>query len=311
MIKSICSFVILVIALPVFGQHQIAITIDDLPLVSMNNSKANQKYVMDQLIAHLRSFDCPAVGFVNEGKLYDDSVLQEHRLDALKSWLSNGFELGNHGYSHLNYDRNDTSTYFADLLKGALISKPLSKSYDLPFRYYRHPYLHAGDTEEKEIALEKFLARHGYQEAPVTIDNGEWIFARAYDMALSDNDSVLAQKIGADYVTYMMEKSNWYVVKGKELLKRPLKHVLLLHANNINADYLDELLFALINDNYEFISLENALTDAAYQLNDHIAKPWGISWIHRWSRNMNVDKTFYHGEPKCPEYIQEYTGFSE
>ncbi len=294
-----------------YSQTELAITIDDFPMISMNRTPENQDYVMGELIKNLKQYDAPAIGFVNESKLYQDDVLLDYKVKSLEKWLKNGFELGNHGYSHLNFDNNDTTTYFADIEKGSLMTRPLCNKYNSPYRYYRHPYLHAGNTEEKEVALEKYLARNGYQEAPVTIDNGEWIFARAYDMALSGNDKELASKIGKDYVDYMIEKSEWYVEKSKELFDRPIKQTLLVHANNINADYLDDLLKAYVELNYEFIPLEEALKDEAYATNDHIAKPWGISWLHRWSRNIGVDKSFYKGEPKCPSYIEEYTGFSE
>ncbi len=304
-------FLISIISYQAICQKEMAVTIDDFPIVSMDNSDSNQVYVMSQLITNLKQNKAPALGLVNEGKLYEKGIINDVRLQALESWLSAGYELGNHSYSHMNFDRNDTTSYFEDIKKGEEISKSLSEKYSSPYRYFRHPYLHAGNTLEKEIALESFLAREGYLEAPVTIDNSEWIFARAYDKARKEKDEQMLAKIGTAYVNYMLDKTHFFEGNAQSLFDRPIKHVLLLHANNLNADYLDDLLKALADDGYEFVSLEKALEDPAYQTNDHIAKPWGISWLHRWSRHLDTPDGFYKGEPACPQFIQTYAGITE
>ncbi|MFY0689456.1 MAG: polysaccharide deacetylase family protein [Cyclobacteriaceae bacterium] len=293
------------------AQTPIAITIDDFPLISLDKSAVNQTYVVEQLISHSKRFSVPAIVFVNESKLYVDSELNEFKLSMLQEWAENGLELGNHGYAHLNYSRTDTTTYFADLIKGEIHSKRISESNGLIYQYYRHPYLHAGETAEKEIALERFLVRNGYEEAPVTIDNSDWIYSRAYDLARKEDNQTLMDSIGTSYVQYMLDKTEYFQLKSRELLGRDVKQILLLHTNNINADYLDDLLAALLERGNSFVTISEALQDPAYQLNDHIAKPWGISWVHRWSRNMEVDKSFYRGEPPCPKWIREYSGLSE
>jgi len=85
----------------------------------------------------------------------------------------------------------------------------------------------------------------------------------------------------------------------------------LIHANRINADLLGDLLTEISNSGYTFDNLTNVLMDAAYQSDDHIAKPWGISWIQRWAKNKNMPVSFYKDEPSCPEFILDYSGLSE
>ena len=43
--------------------------------------------------------------------------------------------------------------------------------------------LRAGRSAEDKAALQAFLAGHGYRIAPVTVDNSDWIWSRAYDRA--------------------------------------------------------------------------------------------------------------------------------
>lgn len=304
------TLAILSISFVGFAQ-KIAITVDDLPLISTDNSTENQKYVIKQLIKHGKKHDAFLIGFVNESKLYKNPKQTNLKIDMLKNWLKSGFELGNHGYQHLNFDNNDTTTYFNDILEGEKLSKPLSERYGLPYKYYRHPYLHAGNTLEKELALEKFLMRNGYEEAPVTVDNSDWIFASAYDKAIDNKNLEMKNRIAKAYVPYMISKLKYYELKSIALFERKIDQVLLIHANRINADLLGDLLVAIKESGYSFDSLSNVLKDDAYKNNDHLAKPWGISWIQRWARNKGMPSSFYKSEPTCPKFIQEYTGLSE
>ena len=68
--------------------------------------------------------------------------------------------------------------YFEDVLKGERVTKPLVLAHGGTWQWFRHPYLQTGRDLETKHALEAFLAEHGYRIAPVTIDNGEWIFAQ-------------------------------------------------------------------------------------------------------------------------------------
>ena len=95
------------------------------------------------------------------------------------------------------------------------------------------------------------------------------------------------------------------------LFGRPIKHTLLIHANALNGDYLDELLEMYQQRGYQFVSLENALKDKAYQSADEYAGRGGITWLHRWAMTQKVDKVFFKGEPACPAFIQEIAGVKE
>lgn len=47
------------------------------------------------------------------------------------------------------------------------------------------------------------MKEQNYINAPVTIDNSEWVFARAYDIAIQQNDSAKMKVLGEKYVEYM------------------------------------------------------------------------------------------------------------
>jgi hypothetical protein len=87
------------------------------------------------------------------------------------------------------------------------------------------------------------------------------------------------------------------------LFDRNIRHILLLHANVINADYLDELVAVYKKNGYEFIPLGKALEDIAYKSEVKVYNNWGISWIDRWALSMGKKGAFFKDDPRTPEYI--------
>ena len=84
--------------------REIAITIDDLPAAGMGMSGAQIVEMTSKLLGTLRDQKVPAVGFVNEKKLYKSGEVDQ-RIQALHMWLDYGFELGNHTFSHMSLNQ--------------------------------------------------------------------------------------------------------------------------------------------------------------------------------------------------------------
>lgn len=70
-------------------------------------------------------------------------------------------------------------------------------------RWLRHPFLHTGRSLEVRAAFDAFLAEHGYAVAPVTIDNYDYLFARAFERSALAADSAKAARVADAYVAYM------------------------------------------------------------------------------------------------------------
>ncbi len=281
----------------------VAITIDDLPTISLLNSPAQQLEITQKIIGSLSDHRASATGFVNEGKLYTGESIDPSQMELLTLWLDAGLDLGNHSFSHPSYHKTDTSIYFSDILEGQLILDSLLSARNKKVKYFRHPFLHTGNSLIKKHALEKFLTEINLQIAPVTVDNSDWIFARAYDNAILAGDSTLMKKIGASYVKYMEDYFAYYESQSLELLGYEVAQTLLLHANTINADYLGELLTMLAGRNYQVVSLDEALQDKAYQQTENYTGEGGISWIHRWALMQGKQGDFFAGEPETPDFV--------
>ncbi len=304
--SSICT---LIFALFTVAQdRQIAVTIDDLPVVSTRPALKNRQTITKNLLKHIKKAKVPAIGFVNENKLYKDEKRDEAQVDLLRMWLNNGLELGNHTFSHLSLHDNPLEKYQAEILQGEIITKELLQAKSLRMRYFRHPYLWTGTSVQIKNDLGKFLTEHNYTIAPVTIDNADYIFSRAYDNAFDKNDKKLMKQIGEAYVPYMEAKVDYWERQSVKLFNREIKQILLLHANFINSDYFDDLAKMLKKRNYKFITLEESLKDEAYKLPDNFIRRNGISWIHRWTLDKGRE-FILPNEPKVPEFVLKASGF--
>jgi peptidoglycan/xylan/chitin deacetylase (PgdA/CDA1 family) len=291
----------------VAAQHkQVCFTIDDLPVVPYRHrGTAFETSLTVKLLEKVVRQGIPAIGFVNEGKLFPAGQPDSARFALLHRWLEAGLELGNHTYSHVDFNRVSCLQYFDDITKGEVVTRPLTERFGRSLRYFRHPYLHAGETRAKADSLEIFLMEKGYTLAPVTLDNEEYLFAFAYDSALVRHDSLLMKKIGAAYIDYMEKKLHYFENQSIKLFNRNISHILLIHANLLNADYMDELASMFRQNGYSFVSLDKALEDSCYQTKVSVFGAWGISWLDRWALSKGHTGAFFKGEPETPAFIRE------
>jgi hypothetical protein len=100
----------------------------------------------------------------------------------------------------------------------------------------------------------------------------------------------------------MEEMFAFWETRGKEVVGSEFPQILLIHASQLNADSMPDLLRMMRGRGYSFVSLEEALRHPAYQLEDGYTGPWGISWIHRWAKAKGLPST---GEPAEPKDIVE------
>jgi len=276
-------------------QREVAITFDDLPALGQ---LPQMRSITERLLKTITENKIPAIGFVNEGKLHFARE-QEARTALLQMWLDAGLELGNHTYSHINMDEVSLAAYQEDVIRGETVTRRLLEQKGMKLRYFRHPMLHTGPTLQYKKSLDAFLSNRGYTIAPVTLDNNDFMFALVYDEAKKRGDSAEAKRIADAYVPYMESVIEFFEKLSVQTLGYEVKQTLLLHANEINADHLGELVLMMKRRGYKFISLQNALIDKAYTLPEAPSK-LGLSWIHRWRLAKNLEVT---PEPNEPAFI--------
>lgn len=306
------TILICLLSLSIFAQRverTIAVTIDDLPVVVTQSDAKKREAITKKLLAHIKKAKVPAIGFVNENKLYTDGKRNDEQVELLKMWLDAGLELGNHTYSHRSADSISVEEYTQDIIRGEEITKQLLAAKGMKMRYFRHPFLQTGSDMAKKNAIYEFLSDNGYTVAPISFDNGDYIFARALDIARDKNDADLMKRVGEAYVPYMEAKLDYWERQSIKTLGRPMSHTLLLHANSINAEFFGDLAAMLKKRGYKFVSLQESLKDEAYRLPDNFTRRAGISWLHRWTLDKGREFVL-PDEPMVPEFVLKASGFT-
>lgn len=273
----------------------VAITIDDLPRGGDGGPRtlAGVVAMTTQLLQPFADQKVPVIGFVNEGR-------QDWGADGLRQvldlWLDAGADLGNHTYSHPDINQLPLETYTADITKGETTVRAALAARKRELRYFRHPFLHTGPTPEIKRGLQAFLDGRGYRVAPVTIDDADYMYAALYTRP------ALRDRVRQEYVGYMESVVAFFEQRSVEVVGREFPQVLLLHANQLNADLMPQLLEMFRRRGYRFVSLEEALADPAYASADGYAGRGGFSWIHRWSQTRKLAPK---GEPEPPAWVTD------
>lgn len=288
-------------------RRQMVLTIDDLPSQEVTRaSEADLAARNARIVAALKGRN--AVGFVNEDKLEIDGKVAPKRVQWLRDWLAAGIELGNHTYNHNGLHATPIADYEQSILDGERVLRPLLAEFKREPGWFRHPYLQAGQDDAVRLRLDGFLEQRGYRIAPVTVDNGEWIYARAYLLLLEAGKPDAARALIPDYIDYMEAKCQFFEQASKRLFGREIPQVLLFHANALNADALPALLDRLRKRGYDFVDLDTTLADPAYKRADGYRGRAGISWLHRWAMAEKKPKVFYEGEPAVPQQVLDLAG---
>lgn len=287
-------------SLPSFSRaDEIAITFDDLP-GQQDESAENQRVINERILKALKKFNAPATGFVNEGKLYSKGQTNE-KISILKLWVDDRHPLGNHTYSHKSLSSSKANEFQNDVIKGAQVSKKLMADSNMPYRYFRHPYLDTGTTKEIRDSLEFFLKKENYIVAPVTVDTDDWKFD--FQLREHPNDK---EKILAKYLEHTKVKFAFYKAAAEKMFGRNIRHTWILHVNALNSYAMDDLLKIVTDLGYKIVSLDQALQDKAYSEPDNYYASFGNSWLYRWdyTRGKVVDWS-QDPEPDNNPFIEE------
>lgn len=300
LLTTVFFFSIFSVAQALKTDRQVAVTIDDLPAGMADRLPAAEITAMSaKLLGTLRDQKIPVVGFVNERKLYRPGEVDE-RINVLKMWLDYGFELGNHTFTHTSLNQVELKDWEDDVIRGESVTRMLLAQHKMKLRYFRHPYLDTGRDLLSRREAEKFLIQRGYRIAPVTLDGWDWMFAGVYEDAKKRNDTSLQQQIVKDYLAYHDAVFAYTEQLSAKVVGYEPKQILLLHASNLEADHIGELLDVLRKRGYRFITLQDALGDQAYSLPDTYVGEEGTGWIDHWAITQGK---IPQGAPVFPQWV--------
>ncbi len=252
---------------------RVAITIDDLPYVPVSQTKPREGLrFARQITAALAKHQITATGFAVGGQVKPQSE------PALRAFAEAGHTIGNHSWSHPDYTTLTPKQFRSETERTDAALAPWIG--DGP-KYYRFPFLRQGATAQAQASANLILSELGYRNVPVTIDNDEWQYNADYLEAIRRLDVSAAQAIATEYIAHMQERTAYFQRLATRRLGGDVDHILLIHLNRINADHLGTLLGWYAAENWEFVTVGQALEHSFYTKPDRYFGPRGLSQIER------------------------------
>ncbi len=232
------------------AERTIAITIDDLPFVGTDsNNPSNLQRSHDRFMKIMQSLidhHVPATGFVIAG------AIGKGQWQLLEEFRKEGFELGNHTYTHANLNRLSSQKYIDEIARA---DQKLASIMTQP-KYFRYPYLAEGKGVIKQT-VQDYLMANQYTIAPVTIDSKDYQFNERLLHVSWRNRPQYLETLKHEYLDYVWKQT---VLAEKRSAKGPKTQILLIHANLLNSHFLGDIIQMYKNNGYSFVSLNEALT---------------------------------------------------
>ena len=284
------------------GERKLAIGFVSIPPLDRSenppkDSAATAKILVEVLKAH----KIPAIGFLNGSQVSDGEKMYPVRAEIAKMWRGEGFEVGVGVYKHIWFYDTPFDEYVANTEKNINIANKLFGQKDLQLHYFSYPYLNTGKSVEDRDRFESWLQGRGLASVKYTIDNDEWMYSYAYDLARNDNDVNTMKEIRTAFLDYMTRMFDHYEAYSHQMFGRDIAQTMVLTPSRLVADTGHDLFGMIEKRGYTFVSMSDAQSDPAYQTAEDFVGKSGISWFERWQ--MKTGKPLLD-EPKIEPGVQ-------
>ncbi len=147
---------------------QVALTFDDLPYVwdTPPTGYSNKKLIQDLINTLAKHKISGAFAFVNGGKTSDPASKE-----ILDLWAESGHFFGNHTLNHGDLNLISSTEYISEIATNEEFLRFYGRAF---FKYFRYPFLHEGNTQEKRSSIRNYLFSAGCRISQVTIDHNDW-----------------------------------------------------------------------------------------------------------------------------------------
>lgn len=270
---------------------QIALTFNDLPgRQPLGFWKPRE--VNNTILRTLEAEGIKAAGFLVGERIDADTST----FIILEDWVKRGHFLGNQTYGNVDLNQLSAEDFLHHLVDGQKHLWSLSKRIAFDYRYLRFPFQHEGDTQSKKREVRRFLRRNDYRIVPVSVRTTDHLFNRPYLERFQNPDQLAELK--EQYLEHVERCLEYAEGQSEKVFGRNITHILELHCGVATAHFLEELIGRLKARGYSFVSVQEALSDQAYQTEENYAGPLGLSFIDRVaaSRDLPYDPDhFRHG----------------
>lgn len=228
---------------------KVALSFDDAP--KSDGAFYSGKERTDILLNIFDKHSIQTVFYVVSVNFEDNSKLERiHRYDSANHIIAN------HTHTHPNLGNISAKQYINEI-KRCDNNIKIFKNYK---KWFRYTYLNQSNDIPKRDSVWDYLDKENYLIGYCTIDNYDWHIDQLAKIAYTENP-INFENLKSMYLNHILESVFFYDNIAVNSLGYSPNHVLLLHANDINALFLDDMIELFKKNNIEIISPEEAYSD--------------------------------------------------
>ncbi len=249
LLPTLGVFLLALFLAPPLNAQEIALTFDDAPRADEHLYTGPER--TKRLIEILARHNVQAAFFVNTMNFN-----QFGRKERIKAYADAGHIIANHSHSHPHLSKVPV----ADYLKGIDDAHEALKGFPTFKPWFRYPYLNEGKTTGERDQVRVHLKAKGYSNGYVTIDNYAYFINDLMQDALERGHMVHFDRACQMLVDLLWDGILYYDGVAKKHIGS-VRHVLLMHENDLEAHCLDKLIGHLQKKGWKIISPTRAFED--------------------------------------------------
>lgn len=133
--------------------------------------------------------------------------------------------------------------------------------------------------DQFEAAEKNWKKENNLTAVKYSIGAYDWIYSATYDYARRKNDKTAMTRIKTEFINYMSKIFDHYEQSSQQLYGRNIPQTIPLTPSRLTADSANELFAVIKQRGYEFISMDEAMQDEAYQSDRIFVNSVGKSWL--------------------------------
>ena len=188
----------------------------------------------------------------------------------IASWDRAGHLIGNHSYSHLNFNDSvdadgSKQVTLAEFEADAQKNEPLIRNYQhFDPTCFGIRSSKKGTRWKSGTACATFLQQHGYRIGRATIDASDWAIDARLQKRVDANPHADLAGYRDFFLQHIWERAQYYEALSERVLGRPVRHTVLLHHRALNAFFLGDLIAMFRKKGWQPVDAEYAYEDKVY-----------------------------------------------
>jgi peptidoglycan/xylan/chitin deacetylase (PgdA/CDA1 family) len=239
---------LMVVARPALS-NEIALSFDDAPRGDERLFSGRAR--TQRIISVLDEFSIQTVFFANSKGLNQDGGRER-----LASYAKAGHLIANHTHSHPDLRQTPVRAYLRDIDEADRVLA----SFATFTKWFRYPFLREGDTVEIRDQVRGHLRTQGYRNGYVTVDNYDFFLNGLVQDSLRLGKRVDLKKACKMLVDLMWNGIQFYDSVAKKHIGS-VRHVLLMHENDLQAQCLPDLITHLKRKQWRVIDPSRAFDE--------------------------------------------------